>query len=134
MSFRDTKSQNFPVGRISCPKTFRTECVNRFRDINAPKVRKFSFVTYMRQKCVNPHCQENFHTIWKLSRPSVHFPDCLETFWTVWKLSEPSFQNFPRLSTLSGNFSDCPELSALSGNFPHCLETFQTVWKLSRLS
>ena len=37
---RDTKSQNFPVGKISRAKTFRTECVNRF-------------ATYMRQKCVD---------------------------------------------------------------------------------
>ena len=40
---RDTKSQNFPVGRISRAKTFRTERVNRFRDKNAPKVRKLFF-------------------------------------------------------------------------------------------
>ena len=37
---RDTKSQNFLVGRISCAKTFQTECVNRFRDIYAAKVRR----------------------------------------------------------------------------------------------
>ena len=37
---RDTKSQNFPVGRISRAKTFRTECVNCFCDIYVPKVRK----------------------------------------------------------------------------------------------
>ena len=37
---RDTKSQNFPVGRISCAETFRTKRVDRFRDKNAPKVRK----------------------------------------------------------------------------------------------
>ena len=38
--YRDTKSQNFPVGRISRAKTFRTECVNRFCDTYAAKVRK----------------------------------------------------------------------------------------------
>ena len=37
---RDTKSPNFPVGRISRAKTFRTKRVNRFREKNAPKVRK----------------------------------------------------------------------------------------------
>ena len=37
---RDTKSQNFPVGKNSRAKTFQTECVNRFCDINAPKKRK----------------------------------------------------------------------------------------------
>ena len=37
---RDTKSQNFPVGRISRAKTSWTEWVNRFCNIYAPKVRK----------------------------------------------------------------------------------------------
>ena len=36
---RDTKSQNFPVGRISCAETLRTKRIDRFRDKNAPKVR-----------------------------------------------------------------------------------------------
>ena len=44
---RNTKSQNFPVGRISRAKTFQTECVNCFHDKNVPKVR---------QKCVNSFC------------------------------------------------------------------------------
>ena len=39
-AIRDTKSQNFPVGRISRAKTFRLECVNLFCNIYAPKVRK----------------------------------------------------------------------------------------------
>ena len=37
---RDTKSENFPVCRISRAKTFQTERVNRFRDKNPPKKRK----------------------------------------------------------------------------------------------
>ena len=45
--YRDPKSPNFPVGRISRAKTFRTERVNRFHDKNAPKVRKLFF----RHKC-----------------------------------------------------------------------------------
>ena len=39
---RDTKIQNFPVGRISRAKTFRTECVNCFCDIYKPKMQKNS--------------------------------------------------------------------------------------------
>ena len=63
---RDTKSQNFPVGRISRAKTFRTECVNRFRDKNAPKVR---------QKCVNSFCDINVQKVHKLVLHTCHFHD-----------------------------------------------------------
>jgi len=88
----------------------------------------------MRQKCVNLHCQENFHTICKLSRPSVHFPDCLETFRTVWKLSQPSFQIALGFSHCLETFQTVCKLSRLSGNFPECLKMFQTALKLSRQS
>ena len=70
---RDTKSPNFPVGRISRAKTFRTERVNRFRDKNAPKVRKLFF----QHKC-------DIHTrLPKLSRQSRNFPDSLENSYHV---------------------------------------------------
>ena len=53
---RDTKSKNFPVGRLSRAKTFRTECI------------KFlvSVVT--------------FQTVWKLYSLSGHFSDYLQKF------------------------------------------------------
>ena len=44
---RDTKSQNFPVGRILRTKTLRMECVNCFREKSAPKVHKY----LLRLKC-----------------------------------------------------------------------------------
>ena len=50
---RETNSPNFPVGR-----TFRTECVNHFCDIYAPKVRK-SLLRHTCQKCGN--CFRNIH-------------------------------------------------------------------------
>ena len=39
---RDPKGLNFPDGKIQGPKTFQTNCVNRFCD---KKVRKWFFVT-----------------------------------------------------------------------------------------
>ena len=156
---RDTKSQNFPVGKNSSAKTFRTKCVNRFRDIYEPKKRKslsrhicaksakIAFTTYM-PKCQNSsyksarygccnNTANNRIFVRKVSRLFGNFPYSLESFQTVRKLS-----------TLSGNFPHCQEkfqtiwklsgptekLSRLSGNFPDRLETFQNVRKLSRLS
>ena len=100
---RDTKIQNFPVGIISCAKTFRTECVNRFRDISAPKVRKslsrhtcqsaktiltkdmnvatiLQTIKYLPERF--PDCPETFYTVQKLSTQTRKFPDYLETFQT----------------------------------------------------
>ena len=134
---RDKKSQNFPVGRISRAKTFRTECVNRFCDIYAPKVRK-SLLQHT-----------TFRTVWKLSSPSGNFPHCLDIFQTVQNFPDcpetfHTVQNFPncpetfhtvrKLSTLSGFFQPVWKLSRPSRNCPDCPETFQTVLKLSRLS
>ena len=146
---RDTKSSNFPVGRISRAKTFRTECVNRFatymrqkcvnrfRDKYVPKVRKLlsrhtcqnSSYKSARYGCCN-NTANNRIFVGKVSRLFGNFPYSLESFQTVWKLS-----------TLSGNFPHCQEnfqsiwkLSGPTGNFPDILETFQTVWQLSRPS
>ena len=91
---RDTRSQNFPVCRISRPKTFRTECVNRFRDIYAPKcVNCFCdiYAPKVRKSSLSKKFQyymESFQTICTLSRPSGNLPHRLETFWTVWKISK----------------------------------------------
>ena len=74
VSTRDTKSQNFPVGRFWRAKTFRTECVNSFCDISAPTVRK----------SLSRHiCAKSFQTVQKLSRRSGKFPDSPEIFQTV---------------------------------------------------
>ena len=121
---RDTKSQNFSVGRISRAKTFRMECVNRVRDIYAPKVRK----------SLSQHT--TFRTFWKLSRLSGNFSHCLEVFQTVQNFSDcpetfHTVQNFPNCPEI---FHTVPKLSSLSGNFLDRLETFQTILKLSRLS
>ena len=80
---RDTKSQNFPDGRISQAITFqktaliifvakiRQKCVKRVCDINVQKcVNRFC----IRMPCMPymsgnfSHCPETFQTIWKLSR------------------------------------------------------------------
>ena len=63
---RDTKSQNFSVGRISRAKTFRMECVNRVRDIYAPKVRKS---TLSRKY---PYSMETLQTVWKVSAKAIY--------------------------------------------------------------
>ena len=113
-SYRDLKRLNFPVGRLLRAKTFRTKCVNCFRDMCAKSAYIDMFlrhvpkwVNYFRD--ISQYTASPFH-VWKLSRLSENFPDCPETFQTVRKLSTQSF------------------------NFPDCLETFQTDWKLSRLS
>ena len=101
--FRGLKSRNFPVGRLLRAKTFRTKCVNCFRDIYMPKVRK-SLSRHKRQKCINrsfatllvanfsdfvhvitmyygvQSCPETFRIGCKPSRLSKDFPGCLETF------------------------------------------------------
>ena len=150
---RDTKIQNFPVGIISCAKTFRTECVNRFRDISAPKVRKslsrhtcqsaktiltkvqdmnvatiLQTIKYLPERC--PDCLESFQTVWKVSKQSGNFLHCPETFHTVKKISRLS-GNFP---DQLGTFQTVWKLSGSYGNFPYRLESFQSVRKLSRLS
>ena len=88
---RDTKSRNFPVGRISRAKTFRTERINHFCDKNAPKVKLARLLGNF------PDWLENFHTVWKLSRLFRNFPDSLENFQTVRKVSRRSrsFQDYP---------------------------------------
>ena len=63
------KMQNFPVGRISCAKTFRTECVNYSCDIYTPKVRKsLSPNICAKSAKLLSHCQQSFQTVQKLSR------------------------------------------------------------------
>ena len=119
LSSRDTKSQNFPVGRISHAKTFWTERVNRFCDICAPKVRKSlsRHICAKVRKSLSRHtCQSAKTLLTKVQDMDVatilqtikylsgKFPDGLESFQTVRKLS------------------------TLSGNFPHCQENFQTIW------
>ena len=145
---RDTKNQNFPVGKKSSAKTFRTKCVNRFRDIYEPKKRKslsrhicaksakIAFTTYM-PKCQNSsyksarygccnNTANNKIFVGKVSRWSGKFPDSPETFYSVRKLSTLS-RKFPDyLVTFQTNW----KLSRLSGNFLDQLETFRTVWKL----
>ena len=129
---RDTKTQNFPVGRISRAKFFRTECVNCFCNIYVPKVGKLllrhicaksaiAYATYMQK------CQNNFYKSARYgccdnnaNNPGKK-PYSLETVHTVRKLS-----------ILSGNFHTVKKISRLSGNFTNRLENFQTVWKLFR--
>ena len=115
----------------------RQKCVNRFRDIYVPKVRK----SLLRHTCQNSSyksarygcCNNTANSrifVGKVSRLFGKFPEGPESFQTV-----------RTLSTLSRKFPDYSEtfrtnwkLSRTSGNFPNLLETFQTVWKLSRLS
>ena len=134
------KSRNFPVGRTSRTKTFRTERVNRFRDKNTPKLHKL----LLRQKCAQiafayMPCL-SWDTLWELLTLYGNFPDHLETFQTIRKLSRllGNFEALWKLSTLSRNFPDSPESfktdrkhSGLSGNIPDYLETLQTVSKPS---
>ena len=151
------KSQNFPVGRISCTKTFQTKCVNCFCDKNAPKVRKqllqsfnFKLLFHLSLFSLFMLSVRNARNLSKLTGKlctlSGNFPDYSETFQTVLKLSRlsgkfpdclESFQTIRKLSRLSINFPDYPEtfqtvlkISRLSGNFPDCPKTFHTVWKL----
>ena len=142
----------------------RQKCVNRFRDIHMPKVRKSlsrhtcqnSSYKSARYGCCNntannrifvrkvsrlfgnfPYSLESFQTVRKLSTLSGNFPHCQEKFQTIWKLSGPT----EKLSRLSGNFPDRLEtfqnvqkLSRLSGNFPDRLEPLLAVLKLPRQS
>ena len=142
---RGLKSLNFPVGRLLRAKTFRTKCVNSFRDKWIKKVRK-SFSRHVCQKRVNRffrhvskcvNCPETFQTVRKPYRLSKNFPDSSETFQTVRKVSWLS----EIFSMLSGNYSDCSQtfftvrkFSRLSRNFLDSMEAFQTVQKPSRLS
>ena len=129
----------------------RQKCVNRFRDIYVPKVRKslcdihnktfvrkvqdmdvakiLHTIEYLSWKFLD--CSESFQTVWKVSRQSGKIPDSPETFYTVWKLSTLSkkipdyLKNF--LDQL-GTFHIVWKFSRLSGNFPGRVETFRTAW------
>ena len=97
---RDTKSQNFPDGRISCAKTFRQSALIIF----TKKMRHVD-KTGLQHRCAKvrkspSHTCHVCHGIHdgKLFTLSGNFPDYLETFQTYWKLSR-----------LSRNFPDCPE-------------------------
>ena len=62
---RDTKSQNFPVGKNSSAKTFRTKCGNRFRDIYEPKsVNRFCDIYVPKvRKSLSRHTCQNAKTL-----------------------------------------------------------------------
>ena len=100
LKWKDPKSANFPFGRLSSTKTFRTKCVNRFHDIYTPKVRKLlsrhrwqsANIDWIGRKLSRlfenfPDCPETFQYVWKLFRLSRNFPVTLETFRTFWKIS-----------------------------------------------
>ena len=119
------------------------KCINRSRDIYAPKMR----TSLMQQTCKsakkiltrygccknnannrekNTDSLETVHTVRKLSILTGNFPHCHKTFQTIWILSS---QTVWKISRSSGNFLDHLETFRTD-----CLETFQTIWKLSRLS
>ena len=77
---RGLKSPNFPVGRISCAKTFRTKCVNFFVTFVSIVRNLFSLRTLKERKLLSfptyffiTHKQRIF--VRKLSRLSRDFPD-----------------------------------------------------------
>jgi len=135
----------------------RQKCVNRFRDIYVPKVRKSlkrhtgqnpSYKSARYGCCKNtannrifvgkdsrlfgnfPDGLESFQMVRKLFTPSGNFPHCQENFQTIWKLSGPTGNLLDHLET----FQTIWKLFRPFGNFPDRLKTFQTDWKVSRLS
>merc|ERR1711963_228280 len=113
---RGPKNLNFPDGNFQRAKTFRTKCVNRFRD---------------KKVCVNSFCDKK-----GVYRLFLQQNKCAQiifaTFQAIRKLSR-----YPKLSRLSGNFLDHPEniqpirkISRQSGKNPDYLEIFQRVRKL----
>ena len=123
---------------------FRTECINRFRDIHAPKVQKSHLHIYVpkERKMISRHtCQsaksaryefcnntaKNEIFIVKVFRLFGSFPDSPESFQTVRTL----YESFPHCRR---NFQTIWKLFGPTRNFPDRLKAFQNVWKLSRLS
>ena len=111
------------------------KCVNRSRDIYAPKMRTSLMQhTCKSAKTILTKVQDIdvamiMQTIRKKHGQTGNFPYCPETFHNVIKICR-----------LSGNFPDRQEnfQTVLSNHLEtfktDCLETFQTIWKLSRLS
>ena len=119
--FRGLKSRNFPVGRLLRAKTFRTKCVNCFRDIYMPKVRKsLSRHTCQSAKTILTKDMNVATILQTIKYLPERFPDCSETFQTIWKLSTfvySSIQLMLRLHFMSifvntrKNFPDTQKLS-----------------------
>ena len=98
VEFRGPKSLNFPDGKIQRAKTFRTKCVNRFR--NKKCVNCFSrqikcVKRFLRQekcvnrfslqiKCINHFCDKKVHkiAIWSSSQKGICcFCNIITIFW-----------------------------------------------------
>ena len=127
---RGPKSLNFPDGNFQRAKTFRTKCVNRFRDKKS--VRKFFL---WQKRCINSFCDKK--SVYRLFLQQNKCAQIIfATFQAIWKLSR-----YPKLSRLSGNFLDHPENMQpirkrfrLSRNFSDHQENIQPIRKISSLS
>ena len=127
---RGPKSLNFPDGNFQRAKTFRTKCVNRFRDKKS--VRKFFL---WQKRCINSFCDKK--SVYRLFLQQNKCAQIIfATFQAIRKLSR-----YPKLSRLSGNFLDHPENMQpirkrfrLSRNFSDHQENIQPIRKISSLS